>query len=135
LKRCDPQLANALVQSQVQAVFYRSHHPSQGSTILAMQTLGGQRPARRARRVSGQARRAFRPGLVCRHPPGPGAHEHRGGDEHWRERGTEEGRQSNANFSIAAYRDRHEDLQGFSLNSALGHWWTNGQAEGRDATP
>jgi len=55
--------------------------------------------------------------------------------QHWYESGINEGRQSNAQFSIAAYRDRHEDLKDMSYQQALDHWYENGQAEGRDATP
>ncbi|MDP6040082.1 MAG: DUF5011 domain-containing protein [Candidatus Latescibacteria bacterium] len=55
--------------------------------------------------------------------------------EHWIVYGLREGRQSNANFSISAYRDRHPDLQDHSYGDALGHWLSDGQGEGRDASP
>ena len=57
----------------------------------------------------------------------------RGAYGHWIVGGFREGRQSNANFSISAYRDRHLD-DGHSYGDALGHWFSNGQAEGRDVT-
>ena len=55
--------------------------------------------------------------------------------KHWIDHGLAEGRQSNANFSISAYRDRHLDLHGHSYRDAFEHWVNHGQAEERDARP
>ena len=55
--------------------------------------------------------------------------------QHWLEHGLDEGRQSNAEFSIRAYRNRYQDLHGHSYNDALGHWKNHGQSEGRNAAP
>jgi hypothetical protein len=49
--------------------------------------------------------------------------------------GLDQGRQSNAGFSISAYRDRHPELYGHSYRAALAHWFRIGQAEGRNARP
>jgi hypothetical protein len=54
---------------------------------------------------------------------------------HWYDHGIDEGRQSNAEFSISAYRDRYHDLGGHSFREALAHWFLNGKQEERDATP
>ena len=54
---------------------------------------------------------------------------------HWIDHGLAEGRQSNAGFSISAYRDRYPDLHGHSYRDALQHWQDNGQAGGRNAAP
>jgi hypothetical protein len=56
---------------------------------------------------------------------------------HWLQFGIREGRQSAANFYVAAYLARYDDLKiafGNNYEAALRHWIDNGSREGRDAS-
>jgi hypothetical protein len=60
--------------------------------------------------------------------------------KHWLEYGIPQGRQGNANFSIASYLDYHPDLQRLyygkgNYEDALNHWFEAGRDEGRKAHP
>ena len=55
--------------------------------------------------------------------------------QHWYQSGIVEGRQSNAQFSLNAYRNRNPDLQHFGNPDLLNHWYDYGRHEGRDAKP
>ncbi len=59
--------------------------------------------------------------------------------EHWIDYGIDEGRQSNANFSLVGYLIRNPDVAEASgatnYTAAYKHWFDYGEAEGRNAAP
>jgi hypothetical protein len=77
--------------------------------------------------------------LVSEPSPGFGSGNVKAAYEHWIDYGIDEGRQSNANFSLVGYLIRNPDVAEASgatnYTAAYKHWFDYGEAEGRNAAP